>query len=280
MMPKKTIPLSRKIAYALPMVQEQWKRYGPRSVACFAALLFCGCMAARLGVSGNSLVSTAYPRLTIAANAPLSLQGYGRQWVSLSTEYLGLLPTGRMDYAVYGEGSEGPVTRHAHALIVRPGDDQTWYFQPESYPAPGGIHIGRKDVDGYRWVTQILRVDGEKDWFSAMWKESGRDVPALWIARRFSATPDRATRIAAEYREPWPECLDPAVKDLVFVREECLGGFLARADAAFTLNMRPEGDADAPPTVPSALRRPPFSPDMKRLAGELQQEDFYFRRWR
>lgn len=262
------------------MIQEKRKQYGSRTVLGLAAFLLFGCVAARSGVSGNSLVRTAYPRVSIEANAPLTLQGYGRQWVSLPTEYMGAQPAGSMDYAVYGEGSEGPVTRHAHAIIVRPGNDYNWYFQPESYPAPGGIHIGRKDVDGYRWVTQILRVDGEKDWFSAMWRESGREVPAFWIARRFSATPERATRIAAEYREPWPECLDPGAKDLLFARPECLEGFIARSDAAFVLNLRPVGNADEPPAAASVLRRPPFPPDMKRLAGELQQEDFSFRRWR
>ncbi|MDL2210173.1 DUF4851 domain-containing protein [Desulfovibrio sp. OttesenSCG-928-O18] len=262
------------------MIQEKLKRYGARAALWFALVLLVGCTAARIGVSGNNLVRTAYPRTSIAAKTPLILQGYGRQWVSLPTEYMGMQPTGGMDYAVYGEGSEGPITRHAHAFIVRPGNDYNWYFQPESYPAPGGVHIGRKDIDGYRWVTQILRVDGEKDWFSAMWKESGRDVPEFWIARRFSATPERATRVVAEYREPWPECLDPGVKDLVFVRASCLEGFLERADAAFTLNMGAPENAEEPPAAPSVLRRPPFPPDMKRLAGELQQEDFSFRRWR
>lgn len=247
---------------------------------CLLAAFLAACQGARSGVSGQSLVRTAYPRVSITATGTLVLQGHGRKWVSLPTDVMGMEPSGIMDYAVYGEGDQGPVTRHAHALVVRPSSEYAWYFQPESYPAPGGFAIGRETVNDSRWVTQLLRVDGHKDWFSAMWVEAGRDVPEFWLARRFSATPERATRVVAEYREPWPECLDPGVQSLIFVREACLEGFLERADAAFTLNLRA---ADIPPETPapeSLLPRPSFAPDMKRLAGEVLQEETFFRRWR
>ncbi len=243
------------------------------------AALLSGCVPSMSGISGSSLARTRYPRLTISANPPLAMQAYGRQWVSLPSTYLGTEPTGEMDYIVYGDGGEGPVIRHAHALVVRPSNDMAWYFQPESSKGPGALAMGNAEVNGYRWTTQILRVDGETDWFSAMWRESGREVPALWIARRFSATPQRATRVVAEYREPWPECLDPEAKDLVFVRKSCLEGFLERSDAAFLLDMQAPETIEAP-SGPSVLAKPPFQPDMKKLAGELREEDYSFwRRW-
>jgi hypothetical protein len=258
-------------------------RFATVFFCCLVLALATGCVAARNGVVGLALVRTSYPRIVMQANAPLLLQGYGREWVSLPTDFLGIQPSGAMDYAVYGEGTDGPVTRHAHVFVVRPNNDQAWWFQPESYPAPGGLSIGKQEMGGRGWTVQILRVDGQKDWFSAMWQTSGRAVPERWVARRFSATPERATRVVAEYREPWPECLDPDAKDLLLVSASCLEGFIARSNAAFSVGddgAAPEDAAAAAPGAPSVLAGPPFSPDMKRLAGELNEEDRLWRRWR
>lgn len=242
--------------------------------------LLCGCrVAAWNGIAGVSLVRTEYPKVVIAANEPLALQGYGKQWVSFPTDYLGHKPSGYMEYAVYGEGGEGPVTRHAHAFIARPSNDDYWEFKPESYAVPGGFAIGKTVLGGKGWVAQFVRIDGEKDWFSAMWRASGRETPEFWIARRYSATPEKATRVVAEYREPWPECLDPdAVKDMVFFPQNCLDGFLKRAEAAFDFER--EIPENGPGTdIPSVLVKPGFPPDMLRLAGELM-EDLRIQFWR
>ena len=240
----------------------------------FAAVLLSGCAGARSGVSGTTLARTEYPRLSMAANAPLALQGYGKKWVSLPSDYLGLLPSGIMDYAVYGAGAEGPLERHAHVFVVQPSDTNRWRFKPDSRIPFDGLFFGRKEIGSYRWNAQILRVIAEKDWFSAMWRDSGREVPERWLARRFSATPERSTRVVAEYREPWPECLDPEITDITLVRPGCLEGFLERSDAAFTLDMHaPEEMRE--PSVPSVLQNPGLAPDMKKLAGEVIQEDFH-----
>lgn len=244
------------------------------------AAFLCGCrVSAWDGVVGASLVRTAYPRVAIAANEPLALQGYGKQWVSFPTDYMGHQPSGFMEYAVYGEGAEGPVTRHAHALIARPSNDNYWEFKPESYPVPGGFAIGKAVLGGKGWTAQLVRIDGEKDWFSAMWHESGREVPEYWIARRFSATPEKATRVVAEYREPWPGCLDPdGIKDMAFYPKGCLDGFIERSEAAFDVAGEiPEEEKGT--DIPSILVKPRFSPDMKRLVGELM-EDLRIQFWR
>lgn len=254
------------------------------AVFCLALAQLSGCAAGAVsGVSGTSLVRSAYPRLNIGVNEPLVLQGHGRQWVSLPTDFLGNYPSGIMDYAVYGleaeDGAGGSVTRHAHAFVVRPGDDDRWRFRPESFKPFGALSFGKREINGYRWTVQLLRVDGESDWFSAMWRESGRETPPLWLARRFSATPEKSTRVVAEYREPWPECLAPEVSELMFVRKECLEGFLARADDAFVLDMHAPDTIEAP-SGQTALRKPAFPPDMGKLAGELYEDDMRFRRWR
>lgn len=238
-----------------------------------------GCTPAMSGISGTSLTRTAYPRLTMTANPPLVLQGHGRQWVSLPTEFLGLEPSGVMDYAVYGEGQEGPITRHAHVLVVEPTNDRAWYFQPEGHGTPGALTFGRQVLGGYTWTAQVLRVNGPTDWFSAMWAASGRETPELWIARRFSGTPTSTTRTVAEYREPWPECLDPEVTHLLLVSKSCLEGFFERSEAAFSLDMHGMENIETP-SAASQLRKPDFAPDIRRLAGELRQEDTtFFRHW-
>ena len=254
------------------------------AVFCLALAQLAGCMAGAVsGVSGTSLVRTGYPRLSIAANEPLVLQGYGRQWVSLPSEFLGNAPSGTMDYAVYGASDEqepeGTVSRHAHAFVVRPSDDVRWRFKLESFKPYGGLSFGKREINGYRWTVQLLRVDGESDWFSAMWRESGRETPPVWLAHRFSATPEKSTRVVAEYREPWPECLDPELTELTFVRKDCLEGFLARADEAFALDMHAPEIIEEP-SSPAVLHKPAFFPDMGKLAGEVFEDDTMFRRWR
>ena len=243
------------------------------------ALLVCGlfvcglsgCRAAYTGVSGSALVRTEYPRAMVKANPPLELRAYDRQWVSMPTETFGSDTTTIMDYAVYGEGREGPITRHAHAIIVQPSNDRLWRFQPESFKGLDGLSIGTAEVNGSQWTVRIARVDGETDWFSAMWRESGRETPSMWLARRFSITPDRATRVIAEYREPWPDCLDPEAKDLMFASKSCLEGFLQRSDAAFELDLRVAGPR-MEPNAPSTLTKPSFRPNMRKLVGELVEE--------
>lgn len=246
---------------------------------CIAGLLLSGCTGAMTGVSGTALVRSGYPRCTISTNEPFTLQGYGRLWVSLPTEFLGFAPSGSMDYAVSSDAGEGPVVRHAHSLIVRPSDDIRWRFRPESFKPFGGLSLVKQDINGYRWTVQILRVDAERDWFSAMWRENGRETPEFWIARRFSATPEQATRVVAEYREAWPDCLEPEASDLVFVRRECLEGFLERSDAAFLLDMH-ASEIIEEPSASSRLQRPGGAPDMKKLAGELVEDSFRYRLWR
>ncbi len=242
---------------------------------CILALnlaLFGGCAGlttpALTGVSGSSLFSTQYPPVAVAANAPLTLKGYGNLWVSLyNQESLTTQPTGSFAYAVYSGGDSGPVTRHAHALIVRP-QSGVWSFQLESFKGPDTFSLSKSDIGGITWTAQIMRVASRGDWFSAMWTENKRSVPELWIAKRFSATPDRQVRMVAEYREPWPECLDPMIPDLSLTPADCLKGFLGRADAAFTLDAPVPAVQETP--APSMLHVPPVQPNTRKLAGEVQ----------
>ena len=243
----------------------------------FAAVT-SGCTAAFSGVSGDTLTRTSYPPLSVTANAPFVLQGQGREWVTFESESLARQPLGQMDYAVYAPESTGPVTRHAHAFITLPTDDKRWEFLPENSPGGNVLALNKRELNGYTGIEQIIRVPSEGDWFSTLWTANGRDVPHIWLARRFMATPQRFLRVIAEYREPWPDCLDTQVKDLMFASSECLQGFFNRSQDVFTLRMAAD-PARMPPAARPFTNKPPFSANMKKLAGELRFiESLFFRR--
>ena len=237
-------------------------------------LLFGGCAGltapAVTGVSGNTLFSTGFAKVAFSANAPLEMQGHGSLWVSLyAQDSLSNHPEGNFAYAVYADTPSGPVTRQAHTIILQISDDIHWSFQLNGFVWPTPLGQGQVDVNGTNWTTRIMRVPSEGDWFSAMWVENGRTVPAFWLAKRFSATPQGGTRMVAEYREPWPDCLPPDLTELAFAPAECLKGYMDRADAAFTLDSPIPGQASA---KASGLKLPPsMLPDTRKLAGEVRR---------
>lgn len=251
-----------------------WKRL--LTLAMLACLL-SGCAAAKTGVVGSALTRNAFPRMTLSANAPLSLRGYGALPVSFATDSLVTEASGEMYYALYAEDSAGLVMRGAHVLIAQISNDSRWMFQPDSGVARGVLAAGTTVLNGAVWTVRTLRIMNEEDWFSALWQANGRETPPVWIARRFTATPGGSMRVAAEYREPWPDCLDIGVTDLTFARAECLGGFMARSDQAFTLELHTTATGTEP--LLPALTMPGFAPDMTRIAGRVT-ENISFMRWR
>ncbi len=228
-------------------------------------------------VSGNTFAHVGYPPVAVTANAPFTLFGNGRLWVTLyNQDSLLTRPLASFDYAVFGDGSSGPVTRHAHMLFVQPTED-IWAFQLESFKNFGTLSLSKQDFGRLTWTMQIMELPAEGDWFSALWQENGRSVPETWLVKRFSATPSRNTRLVAEYREPWPECLPPGLTDLFMVSRSCLKEFQDRADAAFTLDDSQPGEM--PTRTPStALALPPFNPNTRKLVGEVWHDNWRIRR--
>ena len=243
-------------------------------------LLMVSCKPVGPGVVGNTLSVASYPSGSITANAPLALAGQGQLWATFETEYMNASPSGQISYALYASTMEGPVARHAHAMVVTLNSSNAWYFQPESSKEPHVLSFSKKEINGYTWTIQLMPVPAERDWFSALWQANGRETPERWLAQRYSATPDSGTRLVAEYREPWPPCLDEAEGNPLMVQRSCIGGFLDRANAAFTLDRVPADLENAPPAA-SALRVPELRMNTKKLVGELRREDPItpFRRW-
>ncbi len=249
-------------------------------IAALSLLLLSACTSlnspAGVGVVGTTLYHVGHPPAAITANAPLALQGHGRLWVTLySQDSLLEQPSASMAYAIYSDGNSGPVTRHAHALFVQP-TSALWSFQLESFKGPGVLGLSKEDIGGLTWTMQIMRVPSQGDWFSDVWIENGRSVPETWLVKRFSATPERSTRMVAEYREPWPECLDDAAADLMLVSGTCLKDFMRRADAAFTLDQNQPPQEQAV-TAPSALKLPAAMPNTRKLVGEVWKNTWTLR---
>ena len=244
----------------------------------FLPLILSACSPAITGVTGNSLTRNNFPSATITANEPLQLLGYGRQFVTLRSDILTLRPTGIFDYAVFSDSKEGPVTRSAHSIMLRPTDQNQWRFVLESWRGPNTFFMRGTGFDGMNWTEQLMSVTSQGDWFSDMWVASGREVPERWLAKRFSATPADFVRMVAEYREPWPDCMAPDIRSLELVSnaDECLGPFLKRADTAFSIQ-RAALDTSVPPAGPSVLTLPPTAPNATRLAGEVEERDMGFR---
>ncbi len=240
-------------------------------------LLLAACSPAFTGVSGEGLVRTGYPRAVITAEPPLRLMAYGRRYVTLKSDIMMLQPTGAFDYAVYSDSTDGPVTKSAHSIILRPTDERRWRFVLESWKAPNAFAMSSTGFDGMTWTEQLMTVPSEGDWFSDMWRASGREVPERWLVKRFSATPAEYVRMVAEYRESWPACLPDEIQWLELVPNagECLGPFLKRADAAFSIQRGSAGSVAAP-AAPSILTEPSSSPNPTKLAGEVEQRDLDF----
>jgi hypothetical protein len=187
-----------------------------------------------------------------------------------------LQPAGFFDFAVYSDALEGPLTVSAHSIMLRPTSDDLWRFTMESFKEPYTFSLSNTGFDGMAFVARLMVVQSAGDWFSDMWAASGRAVPERWIARRFSASPDQSVRYVAEYREPWPACLDEEALRLGLLSgasyDSCLRPFMQRSEKAFSIE-RGAPETMLPPAGPVRLSIPPYAPDPTKLAGEVEQDD-------
>ena len=238
----------------------------PLLLLCLAA----GCTPAALPVNGNTLYHDTYPKITVSANAPLQLLSAGKEWGTLVSNSLTLNPLASCTYALYSATAEGPVTSHAHALVVQTTDTRLWFFHLEGYKLLNSLHYSETARGGHGWSVQLLRVPSENDWMSGVWQANNRSVPEVWLAKRFSATPQKATRVVAEYREAWPSCLSHEARDLTGTAAECLAGFHQRADAAFSLNETPL--PTAPGNAPQLPGKSTIDLNLSAMAGKVEME--------
>ena len=240
-----------------------------------------GCAPARRIAADHGLYSPGNPRFSFTFDPALRLAGAGRMSAAVPSDTI-ISPSASIHYAVFAEGTSGPVLRHAHALLsILPRD--LWKWELESWPQPASLSLTRMEKDGKFWTVQILPLPALGDWFSAFWSDNSREVPRFWLLKRWSATPFDATRILAEYREPAPRCMEESLLPLEgIIRKEqipppngteilllChkeIQAFSARADAAVSLEAVP---LPWPGALP-AFTRPAMAPNMKRLVGTAE----------
>lgn len=241
-----------------------------------ALAVLSGCSPAQTGLTGNTLSTNTRPAISITANEPLQPVASGRLWVSMANNRdLFRNSTAAFNYAVFSEpGGSGLVTRHAHATITRLNDNMSWRFQPDTWRESNAFTFSRNSpLEGYRWTMQTLRVPSQGDWFSDMWVANGREVPEVWLAKRWGALLNDSNKAVLEYREPWPDCLEAVDTDLLLISGDsaaCLSGFNSRAANAFTTaaaNTPLEGTQ--PASVLTIM--PASSPNTLRLVGEVTE---------
>jgi len=253
----------------------------------------------RVGVIDNTLTANTMPPISITANAPLRHYANG---------YLEMYPPSEANlnrrgvktnvyYAIFGDGqSTGPVTVHAHAVLGRIEESEAWVFEPDPIFSlslsgigsllslqrqPGATEkesfllFARDYVKngGYEWAVDYQRVPSRGDWFSEYWRRNNREVPKLWLTKRWVSPLAPSYKAVYEYREPFPAALE-ALAPVMLLGGEDPGGiikaFSARADKAFMVRDRQGIFSDswrAPksllPSVPSGV------PHAERLLGNI-----------
>jgi hypothetical protein len=242
-------------------------------------LFLDGCTPARRIAADHGLYSPGNPPFSLTFDPALTLAGAGRMQAYVPSD-VNIRPFASIHYAVFAEGSAGPVLRHAHALFASLPQG-LWRWELESWPQPASLSLTKMEKDGKFWTVQIMPIAALGDWFSDFWTLNNREIPRFWLLKRWSATPFDELRLLAEYREPAPLCMEEALLPLeAIVRREqvsppdslelfslCPGeirAFSARADAAVSLDKvvpLPE------PGLSQAFVRPEAAPNMKKLVG-------------
>ena len=237
----------------------------------FAACVLAACTPARTGVIGNTLTTNVKPRISITGLAPLGLLSHGRQWTRAATDVTAITAPVTLDYAVFADSRPNAPPSLAHAAIARIEDPGRWRFMP-SADSVEAFSASRAKLDGMDFVVQLLREPAADDWAGGVWRESGYAVPEYWLAKRWVAHMDDATRAVMEYREPWPDCLPEFLPGMVMVSEsayQCLNEFVFRADAAFLVE-RKGGDFKTGEALPgSTFMGPVPLPDLQKIMGGI-----------
>ncbi len=259
----------------------------PKKILLLSAMISFGLLSActprQVGVTRDSLYSSNAPDMSITANAPYKVVGYGKKWPQVKSDILGVTPVAAFEYAVFSDSESGPVRSYVQAATVTMQSPDAWYFAPESFPGTTSFGLSKSQINGDTWTEQLMVVDAPQDWFTQLFAASGRQVPQVWLAKRWSTTPDDYIRVVAEYREPLPDCLLPLLqrdesgalrlnKDMPAVAVNCgktLEEFSARAAKAVKFG----SFADVAPggTVPNLLTNmPENAPNVRKLAGEVR----------
>lgn len=229
--------------------------------------LLAACSPARTDVIGNTLTTNVKPEISITGMAPFSVRDHGRMFVESGP------PSGEgtadltFDYAFFADKEHSD--RLAYAAIVRITNDNFWHFRPPT-KFDDAFSESRQSLGGFQWLEQLLRTASETDWASSVWEDQGGAAPKFWLTKRWVTHLNNATRAVMEYREPWPAAMRLLSGGTVIVSDEAdktLQQFLARADAAFTVEKKRGEFGDSAPVTPRTKGRVPL--DVAKTVGTV-----------
>ena len=257
-----------------------------RLLASLVVLIFCasGCTPRQIGASQQGFYGSGLADFDISVAPPLPLAATGKLTVRVPSDS-SPGPTGNLAFSLFAEGEEGQVQRHAHILFSEL-PRASWQWEKETWAKQESLLYTTQQASGKNWTIQVFPVIADRDWFSALWLQNGRQVPDFWLAKRWSATPEEDMRLVAEYREPAPACMrDQLVatttggknapplkgKELRPPCEQELESFMPRADAVFTMERLNRKTPELP--VIRAVALPDRAPDMGRLAGRAEARE-------
>ncbi len=248
-----------------------------------ATVLLSACTPARQGASAQNFYASGRPNFSISVSPPLTLASTGFLSATVPAD-VAMPPSGTFRYALFAEEKNEAIAREAHTILSEvPYND--WRWEMETWSAPEVISYAKTRMAGKYWTIRMMPVFSSSDWFSALWKQNGKNIPEFWLAKRWSATPDEYIRIVAEYREPAPLCMQnklaaasladhnsPPVrgKELWHNCQREIDEFSARADTVFSFDKAGDSPAQSART---SLSLPPGNPNMGKLVGRAENID-------
>lgn len=268
--------------------QQLAARIGWLIVLAFVLAVAAGCTPVQRSATDRRFYSTGQPNVEFRMVPTLTLASSGRILANVPSD-TNLLPAAYTTYAIFGEGGEGLVSRHAHALFSSLPSN-SWRWRMETWPLTYSLRLSKLRTAGQYWTVHMLPVAAEGDWFTEFWKLNGRETPRFWLAKRWSATPDnKEDRILAEYREPAPECMEEALLPLEAIVKKAevsppdsmqlwhlcrkeIEAFSTRADASVALDYF-TGERQEQVVFKDGPR-PQQRPNMKKLVGEAEVREF------
>lgn len=263
------------------------KTYNLRMILSIASLIavfsIAGCSPRQQGASSQNFYASGRADFNISVSQPLSLAHTGFLTAEVPAD-IRMYPSGSFRYALFRDGGDQPVTRHAH-IILSELPNAEWRWEMETWARADALSYAKERMAGKYWTIQMLPVISASDWFSALWEKNGTHVPEFWLAKRWSSTPEGTIRIVAEYREPAPVCMQKHLqtapwadrnvfpvngKQLWRGCEKEIEEFSSRADAVFTFDKGRDFPSQAE-MKPTAL--PEKAPDMGKLVGRAENID-------
>lgn len=249
------------------------------------ALALCGaCSPRQQGASAQGYSLSGRVNSAISVSPPLTLAASGSLSARVPSD-INIGPQGSFRYALFADGEDGAISRHVHTVYSEL-PRRTWRWERETWARPEAVMYSKHSAAGRNWTVQLLPVNAARDWFSALWTKNGRTAPDLWLAKRWSTTPDDDLRFVVEYREPVPVCMAERLRRVGYADEGALpfsgkelrgacadelDAFSARADSAVTF-IRPSA-AGPGPVQPPLFALPDKAPDMERLVGRAEAID-------